>query len=234
MNKDDFNNWLAKKVEFQSKLTIGAVAGMAAIGLIAFVVQGGLLYILLEWGYGAIPAFVIVSGIFGGMGFFTWITAPKTLCDAVHEVDVDGKEVPIKIAPTMSSAWTFAMGSRESDITVLERIFGMFMMVPRMFWTAWYMFQRITDVKQIDVRECGAILRFLLKKAERVNVLEIAEKRPATDLTKTLRQVSLIDGVVFLTRSEVGLTLANRFKDEVEKAFDTGVKSAGSSPFDVS
>ena len=233
MNKDDFNSWLARKVEFQSKLTIGAVGGMVAIGLIAFIVQGGLLYMLLQWGYGTIPALVVVFGIFGGMGFFTWITAPKTLCDGVHEVDIDGKEVPIKMAPTMSNAWTYAMGSRESDITILERIFGMFMMVPRMFWTAWYLFQRIKDVKEIDVRECGAILRFLLKKAERVNVIEIAEKRPATDLTKTLRQVSLIDGVVFLTRSEIGLTLANRFKDEVEKAMDDGTKPSGNSPFDV-
>ena len=126
------------------------------------------------------------------------------------------------------------MGSRDSDISVPERIFGMFMMVPRMFCTAWYLFKRAADVKDIDVRECGAILRFLLKKAERVNVHEIADKRPKTELTKTLRQVSMIDGVVFLSRGEIGLTLAIRFKDEVEKAMSGGnAERKGDSPFDV-
>lgn len=234
MNKDDFNNWLAKKVDFQAKLTIGAVAGMCAIGLIAFLIQGGLFYILLQWGYGPIAAVVVTAAVFGGMGFFTWMTAPKTLVDTEHEVDVDGRNIVIKVAPTMASAWTYAMGSRESDLSIPERIFGLFMMVPRMFWTAWYLFKRVTDVKEIDVRECGAILRFMLKKAERVDVHEIAEKRPKTNLVKTLRQVSLIDGVVFLSRGEIGLTLANRFKDDVEKGMSGGsTERKGDSPFDV-
>lgn len=234
MNKDDFNNWLARKVEFQARLTMGAVASMCAIGLIAFIVQGGLFYVLLQWGYGTVTAVVVTLALFGGMGYFTWMTAPRVLCDEEHEVDIDGRVVKIKVAPTMSSAWTYAMGSRDSDISVPERIFGMFMMVPRMFCTAWYLFKRAADVKDIDVRECGAILRFLLKKAERVNVHEIADKRPKTELTKTLRQVSMIDGVVFLSRGEIGLTLAIRFKDEVEKAMSGGnAERKGDSPFDV-
>ena len=234
MNKDEFNSWLAGKVEFQSKITIGAVSAMCGIGLLAFLIQGGLLFVLLKWGYGLSVAVIAVGGIFGGMGYYTWLTAPKTLCDDEHEIEVDGRDVLIRVAPTMSSAWTFAMGSMDSDQSIYERIFGMMMVVPRMFWTAWYVFRRVSDVREIEVRECGAILRYLLKKAERVDVRDIAEKRPQTDLAKTLRQVSMIDGVVFLTKGEIGLTLADRFKDDLEKGM--GIRGAAvaenSSPFD--
>lgn len=234
MNKDDFNQWLSQRVEFQTKITIGAVAAMCGLGLLAFLIQGGLLFILLRFGYGTLPAVVCLLALFGGMGFFTWITGPKTLCDEEHDVDLPDGDVTIRVAPSMASAWTYALGSRDSDMSIPERIFGLFMLVPRLFWTAWYLFQRITDVKEIDARECGAILRFVLKKAERVNVVEIADKRPQTDLPRTLRQLSMIDGVVFLSRGEVGLTLANRFKDDVEKAMSGGAAPSSDGTFDLS
>ena len=81
MNKQQFNAWLDERVQFQVKLTISAMVGMIAIGTVAFVVQGGLLFILLKWGYGLFPAFLALLGIFGGMGAYTWVTAPNRLCD---------------------------------------------------------------------------------------------------------------------------------------------------------
>ena len=234
MNKQQFNAWLDERVQFQVKLTISAMVGMIAIGTVAFVVQGGLLFILLKWGYGLFPAFLALLGIFGGMGTYTWVTAPNRLCDEQHDAVLDDRTIEIPTAPNMSTAWTFAMGSLESDQSILERIFGMMMLVPRMYWTAWYISKRIKQVKAVDTRECGAILRYVLKKAERVDVCDIAEKRPETDLPITIRQLSLFDGVVFLTKGKLGLTLANRFKDDLEAAMGKS-KSAGAdinSPFD--
>ena len=60
------------------------------------------------------------------------------------------------------------------------------------------------------------ILRLLHKEAERVDLKKITEEIELTDLAQTLRQVSLIDGVVFLTRNSVGLSLANRLVDDIE------------------
>ena len=234
MNKEQFNTWLGERVQFQVKLTISAMVSMIVIGALAFLIQGGLLFIFLKWGYGLFPAIVAVLGIFGGMGAYTWATAPSKLCDEQHDVDLENKTIVVSTAPTMSAAWTFAMGSLESDQSIPERIFGFMMLVPRMFWTAFYISKRLKEVKEIDSRECGAILRFALKKAERVDIAEIATKRPETDLPLTIRQLSLMDGIVFLTKGKLGLTIANRFKDDLEKAMGKpATKSpADSSPFD--
>ena len=234
MKKEDFNAWLDRKVEFQTKITIGAVVATSCLGLLGFLLQGGLLFLLLQWGYGGPVAFLAVTGIFGGMGFFVYLTAPNQLRDATHEVRISSRRIVVNIAPTMSSAWTFGFGSMDSDQSIFERIFAMLMIVPRMFWTSWYVYQRVDDVRQIDVAECGKVLRMVLKKAERVDVTEIAEKFTKMDIPRTLRQVSLIDGVVFLTKGSVGISLANRFKDDLEKGLsdENAVSDGNSSLFD--
>jgi hypothetical protein len=233
MKKEQFNTWLSSKVEFQAKITIGACVAMACMGLLAFLLQGGLLYLALSAGYGSLLATVIVLAIFGGMGLYTFRTAPRTLCDGRHKLQIDDNKVTILVAPTMSSVWTFAIGSLESDQSIPERIFGIMMIVPRMFWTASYVFNRIDEVRQIDVEDCGKVLRLLLKKSERVEAADIASKFSRMDLPKTLRQVSLVDGVVFLTKNGVGLSLAKRFTDMLEKdLYGNSMQVSSASPFD--
>ena len=229
MKKEDFNSWLASRVQTQVKITISACVAMSVLGLLAFLFQGGLLYALLTWGYGRFIAVMALLGIFGGMGVFTWLTAPKTLCDEVHEVSLTDSDVKIRIAPSMASAWTFAIGTLESDQSVPERIFGMMMLVPRMFWTAWYLSSRIKDVREIDVTESGKVLRLALKKAEKVEAAEIADKFSKMNLPEILRQVSLIEGVVFLTKGKLGISLATRFRDDLEQGLP-GIGSSSATP----
>ncbi len=233
MTKEEFRTWLVRKIETQQTLTIGACAAMAALGLLAFIVQGGVLYLLVSYGYGrAIGVFVILA-VFGGMGLFTCLTAPGRLKDAEFEAATSDGPVTVQVAPTMSSGWTFALGSLDSDQSMPERIFGMLMLVPRLFWTAWYMFGRIDQLKQVDVDACAKVLRMLFKQSEKVSVEAIAEKFPSADLPRTLRQVSLIDGVVFLTKRDVGISIAPRLSEDLAKWRESlGEKtSAASSPF---
>jgi len=234
MNKADFNAWLTRRVEFQSKITLGAVASMVGLGLLAFLFQGGLLFVLLKWGYGTFIAVMAILGIFGGMGLYTWVIAPKVLRDERHQVLINDRKATVKVAPTMAHAWTFALGSMDSDQSIFERIFGMMMVVPRMFWTAWYLSNRLQDVKEIDVPECGKVLRMLLRKAERVEVTDVAEKFSKMEVTHVVRQVSLIDGVVFLTKDGIAMTLANRFKEDLEKGMTGGgaASTREDEPFD--
>ena len=48
MKKEQFNAWLKSRVQASIKITMGACAGMIAVGLLAFLLQGGLLYIIFS------------------------------------------------------------------------------------------------------------------------------------------------------------------------------------------
>jgi hypothetical protein len=93
----------------------------------------------------------------------------------------------------------------------------MLMIVPRMFWTSWYTFQRWQRLQQLDLPSCAIILRILLRKAERVEVETFADKRPDLDLPRILYEVSMLDGVVFLTKRGLGLSLAPRLTEDLAK-----------------
>lgn len=235
MTKEDFNAWLTERIETQTKLTIGAVVTMVSLGLLAFVLQGGFLYLILSLSLGRILALIVVSAIFAAMGYYIHMIAPKKHCDARHKIDLKAKKTKVRIAPTMANAWTFALGSTDSDQTILERVFGLMLIVPRMFWTAWYLHKRAAEVRDIDVSACGKVLRMALQKAERVDVTEIEDKYASMEIIKTMRQVSLIDGVVFLTKKSIGISLATRFKDDLEAGLDSNKQASGkaTSPIDA-
>ncbi|MEZ6124452.1 MAG: hypothetical protein R3C49_14940 [Planctomycetaceae bacterium] len=218
MNAKSFNAWLEQRTELQVKLIFGAIAAMVALGILIFVIQAGLLTAILSLSLGWLLGFLVVLAIFAAFSAFVWTQAPQQLCDDLHTTSSIDGDVEIQIAPSLAAAWTFALGSRDSDQSIPERIFNLALVVPRLFWTTTWLKQRAEDVRQTEIENCGRVLRMLLKKAERVEVQEIAEKYPDMDLVPLIRQLSLIDGVVFLTKKSVGLTLANRFKDDLETA----------------
>lgn len=238
MKKEQFHQWIRGKVDTQVKLVYAAMAAMIVLGLIGLAIQAGLLYAIFSFAYGRAVGILVPLITFGSMGFFTWLVSPKILKDSSHKGTVDGETVKVRVAPTMSNCWTFALGSLEIDRSIPERILGVMLIVPRLFWTAWYLFQRAEDVKQIEVPECAKVLRFALKKAERVELDEFSNRFEGMDLPKTLRQVSLIDGVVFLTKRGFGMSLANRFTEDLEQnmkqksATPPKAKSAASDEFD--
>lgn len=235
MKKEQFHQWIRSKADIQVKLVYAAMASMIVLGLIGFVIEAGLLYAIFSAAYGTVTGILIPLITFGSMGFFTWLVSPKILKDSSHKGTVDGKSVKIRIAPTMSACWTFALGSLEVERSILERILGVLLIVPRLFWTSWYLYQRVEDVKQIEVAECAKVLRLALKKAERVELNEFGNRFEGMDLPKILRQVSLIDGVVFLTKRGFGLSLANRFTEDLEQSIQqksaAPSKSAASDEF---
>lgn len=235
MTKEDFNAWLTERIEKQTKLTIGAVVAMVGLGSLALVIQGGFLAMILSLSLGWTVAIAVVFAIFGAMGYYIHMTAPKNHCDSRHKIILKTKKTKVRVAPTMANAWTYALGSTDSDQTILERAFGLMLIVPRMFWTAWYLHKRVADVRDIDVSACSKVLRMALQKAERVEVTEVEDKFESMDIIKTMRQVSLIDGVVFLTKKSVGLSLATRFKDDLEAGLssDKEKPDAEDSPVEV-
>ena len=73
------------------------------------------------------------------------------------------------------------------------------------------------QLKAVDINDCSTVIRLLHREAERVEVSKLVEELQLSNLTATLRDVSLIDGVMFLTRRSVGLSLTNRLVDNMDE-----------------
>ena len=64
MKTSQFNEWLKNRVEYQSRIIMGAIAGMVVVGLLGLLVQGGFLYLVLQW-YGTATAIIMILVIWG-------------------------------------------------------------------------------------------------------------------------------------------------------------------------
>lgn len=218
MKKEEFRQWVTDRVASQTRLVTAAVCIMAAIGIVAFLIEAIVVKWIIVTGFtkgSPLLAWFITLAILGTVFIATWLRMPKHLADASYPAEINGQEVPIAVAPSMGVVWTFALGSIDSDRTWIERLLGLLAMPQRLLCAAWYVYHRVQQLRALNIPGCAAVLRVLFRKAERVEVSDIAEKLTHTDLPPTLRDVSLIDGVVFLTRRTVGISLAPRLVDDL-------------------
>lgn len=218
LKKEQMRRWLTERLQTQKQLVMAAMAGMAVIGTIATLVEFFVFLIIINYGFiaSSVVSILVTLMIMATIQYFTILRMPKQLADIEHESVSDDEVTLVKSATTMSAAWTYAFGSLESDRTWVEILLGLLSLPQRMIAAAWFAWQRKGEIEAVEIAPCAQILRLLHKEAERVNLKQIMEEVEVPDLTQTLRQVSLIDGVVFLTRNSVGLSLANRLVEDIE------------------
>ena len=220
MKKDEYRRWFSDQLLQQDRLLIGAITAMVGLGLVATLMEATVFAVILHIGFIPGPwilAFFVAFGILGGILFFTFLRLSKQLGDTEHEFEQEGEMILIRAAPTMTAVWTYALGSLESDQTWVERLLGKLALPQRLFCAAYFSWQRMQQLKTVDINDCSAIIRLLHREAERVEVSKLVEEVRLSNLAATLRDVSLIDGVMFLTRRSLGLSLTNRLVENMDE-----------------
>lgn len=218
LKKEETRRWLRERLKTQASLAIAALAGMSVIGLTATLMEFTIFFLIIRVGFipsALMSAFATLS-ILALIQYVTWSRMTRQLPDVEHETDLEDGRIVVRIAPTMSAVWTYAFGSLESDRTWVEILLGVLSLPQRMFSAASFTWKRQKEVQRVNIESCAAIIRLLHKEAERVELKIIAAEVQTNDLPGVIRQVSLIDGVVFLTRNPVGLSLANRLIDDID------------------
>lgn len=218
MKKDDYSRWFSDRLMRQNRLLTGAIVAMIGLGIAATLLEAGIFAVILHVGFmpgSWITSFVVAFGILGVILFLTYLRLPKQLSDAEHDVELSGDIATIRTAPTMTAVWTYAFGSLETDQSWIERLLSKLALSQRLFCAAYFTWQRMTQLRTIDIFDCSAVLRLLHRKAERVEVSELEKELQLPDLVTTIRNVSLIDGVMFLTQKSLGLSLTNRLVDDM-------------------
>lgn len=220
MKKDEYRRWFSDQLLQQDRLLIGAITAMVGLGLVATLMEATVFAVILHIGFIPGPwilAVFVAFGILGGILFFTFLRLSKQLGDTEHEVELNDSVTAIRTAPTMTAVWTYALGSLEIDQTWIERLFGKLALPQRLFCAAYFLWQRMGQLKTVEINDCSAVIRLLHREAERVEVSKLVEELQLANLAATLRDVSLIDGVMFLTRRSVGLALTNRLVENMDE-----------------
>jgi len=217
MKKRGFRDWVFQRIEKQRKLTLAAAIGMAVVGLILFLLEGGLLFLLFWAAYSKTTAALIIVGMFGAMGIYSWIQAERELHDNTYKAVSHTTTVELHVVPPISQIWTWALGSLEADRSIIEKLIAITMQAPRLFCAAIHTWRRLDDVQQIDEETTLDVMKVLFRSDHGVRIQEIADGIATDDIVEAIRDVSLLDGIVFLTKAEVTLSIAPRLNDSLDR-----------------
>lgn len=106
----------------------------------------------------------------------------------------------------------------DPDAGMISRLFALlFLMSPRMLALSRLLKRRMERLAKADVATASKVVRQMLKKQTKVKVEEIEKKLPNQDLSLLIQTLTDVDGIVFLSKKEPGLTLAPRFLEEFEQ-----------------
>jgi hypothetical protein len=216
MKKRGFRSWVLKRIENQRKLTLAATVGMVAVGLTLFLVEGGLLFLLFWAAYSRMTGFVITVGLFGCLSVYSWFRSQQELRDKTFRASCHKTMIDLHVVPPTSQVWSWAFGSMDPDRSTIDKLVAVTMQAPRLLCAAWYTWHRLEDVQNIDKEATVDVMKVLFRSDHSVRVQEIADKLEGEDLVKTIRDVSLLDGVVFLTKDEVTLSVAPRLNEDLD------------------
>jgi hypothetical protein len=79
---------------------------------------------------------------------------------------------------------------------------------------------KVDRLKQMDVPACSRVIGMLMRAQGRVPIEKIADEFPEADLSQIVPPLADVDGVVFLEKEGMGLTLAPRFMEEFNEWAD--------------
>jgi hypothetical protein len=218
MKKEQARRWLAQKLKSQQQVTQASVAGLAILGVIAWSLELAAVTLVLMIGFrlGLLLGFLTAAGILGAVQYFTVLRLMSDLGDirALQKVS-EVSESEYVTAQPLSAVWMYAFGSMDSDQFWYEKLLGLLCMPQRLWSAAWFAWQRVDELGKLNNESCAAIIRHLFREAERVEIEELATKLSLPNPIRAIREVSLIDGVMLLTRKTTGLNLAPRLVDEL-------------------
>lgn len=231
MKKRGFRNWVLNRIETQRKLTLAAVVGMVAVGLLLLLVEAGLLFKLFSTAYSRTTGFLITTGLFGCLAVYSWFRSQKELHDRTFQAACHTTVVDLRVVPPISDVWSWAFGSMDPDRSIIDKLVAVTMQAPRLLCAAWYTWHRLEDVQNIDKEATIDVMKVLFRSDHSVGVQEIADKLEDEDLVTVIRDVSLLDGVVFLTKDEITLSIAPRLNEDLDAWRAETEKAAESDEF---
>lgn len=219
MKRGTVKRWLTQKLALQRKLTLGAFWAMTAMAAVAWSLELGLVVVILWVGFTGGSwslALLIGGGILGAVQAFVMKGVNKELGDQRFR-DPSGNGPKFSVAQPLSVVWTYALGQMETDMTGIERLLRMCCLPQRMTAAALFTKERLRQVDAIQKNSCAEVIRYLQDEPGKIPVETLLEAVELQNPAAVLRDLSMIDGVMFLIRDQAGLSLAPRLTDDIDE-----------------
>ena len=113
-----------------------------------------------------------------------------------------------------SSGWGVFIFDPELGGPLVRFVSAVFLTSPRMIELSQELKRRATRLERADAALCSKVVRRMVKTQKRVTMVDMQKNMPNEDLASLVQILTDVDGIIFLTKNGIGLTLAPRFNEE--------------------
>ena len=220
MKKEQFRRWFTGKLESQARMQLSAAIGMGVVGGLALLLAAAVTAIFLS--YVALGSFfwsfLVAVILWGGITGLVHVSGGGEPQGNEIEFEWTGDLRDVRLEPGLGAVWSHALGSIDTDRSLLLKMVDRFLAPSRLLLGARYCYSRYQRMISADVESSMAVLRYVHRKNARITVDELLEKGGHHDLPRAFAELSLIDGVVWFTREEPAVAIALRLAEELDRA----------------
>ncbi|MEX0717431.1 MAG: hypothetical protein WD066_12630 [Planctomycetaceae bacterium] len=214
--------WLREKVRREARLSLAGGLALFALGAallwLTYWAAYGLAAFYLEWMWpddDALKPWAALALV--GLLFVGNALLSRAYLDHL-EMDLDPHHsLKLGVFRATGFGWAYAFSSPARAHASFKMILTILFVGPRAMMGAWRSCVRARELQQVDVKNCVPVLRIALHRQRRVPFVELADTLPDVDWQSAVRQLSLLDGVVFLPSEPAGLAVTPSFADEFER-----------------
>ncbi len=114
------------------------------------------------------------------------------------------------------SGWGVFVFDPELGGPLVRFVSAVLLTSPRMLQLSGQLKRRAARLEQADAALCAKVVRRMVKTQKRVTVQDMHKNLPDADVASLVQILTDVDGIVFLTKNGIGLTLAPRFNEEFQ------------------
>lgn len=214
---EQLDEWFAQRVRSSARLSragqialVPLAAGVAFLTwwIIWFIVLIGPAHLLnMSWFQIEATTWWVLTVI------FVWqFTTGRILDETYRFSNQSSSELEVTLGRP-GNEWTIVMDSGIAHAAV--RVLTLFLLTsPRMLVKSVELHRRCRRLKALDLHSGAIIVNYLAESQVRVPIQFIADRFPEIELKTTIPALGDIDGIVFLRKDELSITLAPRFFEE--------------------
>ena len=219
MAKKKLGRWFAEYIERSAKYCrIGSVA-LVPVSLIVAWLTYWIIWATLWIGFR--PLFDLSNDAVGIWAYvflatiFAWQFSRGSEFEEEYRFtgESEAGTISLNFSRATGNGWVllFDPGVAHGFVKVIALVY---LTAPRMLGLALMLHHKTNRLKQMDLPACSRVIGMLMRAQGRVPIEKIAEEFPDADLARIIPSLADVDGVVFLEKKGMGLTLAPRVMDE--------------------
>ncbi len=222
VRRNKLKDWLESKIRQECWLSVSGSIGLILLGsfvtfLTFWIIYGIAGFVGLSLFSVSHNGLLVFSGIIVAVLFIANAISDREHLERLEFEKGPGVTATIWIGRLTGHGMTAAFVGPKNFSSFVKILSTIILSGPRLFALAWRLAYKAARLRRMDIATCARIISMLTKKESKIPITKIVAKFSNIDPQIVFPQLRDINGIVFLLKEPIGLTITPGLVDEIRE-----------------